>query len=300
MRRAVLAGVIYALAAAGCHSPPTVPDPTGPCGLSTRPPSVQHVVWIWMENRDVGDVIGASPAPYINQLASQCGQAVDYFGVDHPSLPNYIAAVSGSTQGIVDDEDPAAHPLNVPSLYSQLKSIGLQWRNYEEGAPGNCPSTSSGLYAVRHDPAPYFVNIAADCRNWDVPMGSTLSGNFITDLNAGRLPAFSFITPDVCHDAHDCEIDVADRWLALWIPTILNGPNYRAGNTAIFIIWDEGTTGNHVPAVVVSPFTPVGAASATRFDHFSLLRTTAELLGITTHLGSAATAASMLAPFFGG
>ena len=301
VRRFVLF-VSLAVAGLGCHSPSGPgPDPqSGPCGTTTRPAAVDHVIWIWMENHDTSEVIGAGAAPYINQLASLCGLATNYNGVDHPSLPNYIASVSGSTQGIIDNGPPAVHPLNVPSLYSQLRSLGRQWRNYEESAPGNCPSDSLGLYAVRHDPAPYFTNIADDCQNWDVPMGTTTSGIFLNDLSAGGLQAFSFITPDVCNDTHDCAVEVGDSWLASWIPKILSGPNYRAGNTAIFIVWDEGNTGNHVPAVVISPFTPVGAVSNTRFDHYSLLRTTGELLGLPTHLLNANAATSMRSAFFGG
>jgi phosphatidylinositol-3-phosphatase len=138
---------------------------------------LQHVVWIWMENRDYAEVIGSGAAPYENQLAAQCGVAANYTAIGAPSLPNYIAAISGSTQGISDNNPPASHPLNVASLYSQLATAGLQWRNYEESAPSNCPSVDFGQFAVRHDPAPYFTNIAAACANWDVPMGTTSGGN---------------------------------------------------------------------------------------------------------------------------
>src|SRR5947207_15286003 len=103
---------VFLTAALGCGSkPPAAPTPTpsptprprpaGPCGTAAAPASVQHVVWIWMENRDYNEVIGSGTAPYENQLASQCGLATNYHGVATPSLPNYIAAVSGSTQSIL-------------------------------------------------------------------------------------------------------------------------------------------------------------------------------------------------------
>ena len=280
-------------------SPPPTPTGTKPCGTAFGPASLQHVVWIWMENRDYSEVIGSGAAPYENQLAAQCGAATNYTAIGTPSLPNYIAAISGATQGIADNNPPASHPLNVASLYTQLAMAGLQWRDYEESAPGNCPSADIGQYAVRHDPAPYFTNIAAACATWDVPMGTTSGGNFLSDLSAGMLPAFSFVTPNLCNDTHDCPVTTGDQWLASWMPIILAAPNYRAGNTAVFLVWDEGNATNHVPEITISPITPSGATSATRFDHYSLLKTAEQLLGLPM-LGNASSANSMIPAFFSG
>jgi phospholipase C len=252
-----------------------------------------------MENRDYAEVIGSAAAPFENQLAAQCGAATNYAAIGTPSLPNYIAAISGSTQGIADNNPPASHPLNVASLYTQLATAGLQWRDYEEGAPGQCPSTDSGQYAVRHDPAPYFINIAAACASWDVPMGTASGGNFLMDLSAGVLPAFSFVTPNLCNDTHDCPVSSGDQWLTSWMPIILAAPNYRAGTTAVFLVWDEGNATNRVPEITISPYTPAGAMSATRFDHYSLLKTTEQLLGLPM-LGNAGSATSMIPAFFSG
>jgi hypothetical protein len=273
---------------------------TGACGTSPGPVVVHHVIWIWMENHDYVDIIGSSSSPYVNELALLCGLATNYNTIAKPSLPNYIAAASGSTQGIADNDSPSAHRLTVPSIFSQVKDAGMQWRSYQESAPRNCPSESAGLYAVRHDPAPYFTNLAADCVNWDVPMGTTTSGAFLADLNAGALPAFSFITPNLCNNTHDCPILTGDQWLASWIPKIVTAPNYKSGHTVIFLTWDEGVATSHVPAIVISPFTRWGASSSARFDHYSLLRTTEELLGVPVGLGNAASAASMRAAFFSG
>jgi phosphatidylinositol-3-phosphatase len=273
------------------------------CGTAAGPANIRHVVWVFMENHSYNQIIGnTSEAPYLNQLSSQCGLATNYFAVSHPSLPNYIAATSGSTQGITDDNPPADHPLAVDSIYSQVKAAGMQWRDYEESAPGNCPSDSSGEYAVKHDPAPYYTGIAADCAQWDVPLGTTSSGNLLNDLNAGSLPAFSFVTPNLCNDMHDCSISTGDNWLQSWIPKITSSANYQAGNTAIFITWDEddGSSSNHVATIVISPYTPAGATSGTEFTHYSLLKTSEQLLGINTFLANAAGASSMVSAFFSG
>ena len=254
-----------------------------------------------MENKPYDAVIGSSSAPFETQLAAACGLATNYHGVTHPSLPNYIAATSGSTQGIADDDPPSSHPLDVASIFSQVKAAGKTWRSYQESAPGNCPLSSSGQYAVKHDPAPYYTGIRSDCAVWDVPMGGTASGNFLTDLTGGTLPAFSFVTPNLCNDTHDCPVATGDAWLKSWFEKILASPTYLAGRTVVFLTWDEddGSASNRIPLIVVSPSTPAGTRSGTFFDHYALLKTSEQLLGITTFLGHAGDAgtSSMVSTF---
>jgi phosphatidylinositol-3-phosphatase len=243
-----------------------------------------------MENHAYSQIIGnTAAAPYENQLAGQCGLATNYHAVTHPSLPNYIAATSGDYWGIADDNAPSSHPLSVPSIYSQVKAAGLTWRDYEESAPGNCPTASSGTYAVKHDPAPYYTGIRSDCANWDIPMGTTSSGAFVNDLNKGTLPAFSFVTPNLCNDTHDCSIATGDAWLKGWIPKITSSSAYQSGTTVLFLTWDEddGSSSNRVVTIVVSPTTPAGTRSATSFTHYSLLKTTEQLLGVGAYLAHA-------------
>ncbi|HMC53506.1 MAG TPA: alkaline phosphatase family protein, partial [Acidimicrobiales bacterium] len=128
----------------------------------------------------------------------------------------------------------------------------------------------------------------------DIPLGSAQSGSLTGDLASGTLPTFSFVTPDVCSDTHNCSVGTGDAWLALLLPRIFDSPTYRAGRTAVFLVWDEDSP---MPNVVVSPTTPPGTVSDVPFDHYSLLRTTEEMLGIGNLLGHAATAPSMRASF---
>jgi hypothetical protein len=267
-----------------------------PCGGGIAAPATwDHVVWIVFENKSYEQIIGSPHAPYLNGVAAECGLATDYHGVAHPSLPNYIAMTSGSTQGITDDRGPALHPLSAPSIFSQLGSGG--WRALQESMPSNCLPANSGLYAARHNPPTYYVDVAADCALADVPLGST------PDLSA----RFTFITPNLCHDMHSSpcttsateEVAAGDAWLAQFLPTILTTAQYRAGSTAVFVTWDEDdfTAVQHVPTLVVAPQVAPGTAVATTFDHYSLLRTTEEMLGLDTYLGQAAPATSMRGGF---
>lgn len=256
--------------------------------MAAAPPSIyDHVVWIVMENHSYANIIGASDAPYINQLAGQFGLAANFYAESHPSLPNYIAMTSGSTQGIADDNPPAAHPLDVPSIFSLLP--GGQSRSLEESMPSNCAQSDSGEYAVRHNPQAYYVNLGADCATYNVPLGDP------PDIS-GR---FTFITPNLIHDMHDGTVADGDTWLSGFMPTLLSSAEYTAGGTAIFLTWDEDDelSGNHIPTLVVAPSVAPGTTVQTRFDHYAMLRATQEMLGLTPLLGNAAAAADMREPF---
>src|SRR6202008_155475 len=132
-------------------------------------------------------------------------------------LPNYLAATSGSDWGIGDDNPPSSHPLARTSIFGQLAAAGTRWRSYAESMPSNCDLSSSGRYAVKHNPAAYYTGLRTQCGRRDLPMGTTSSGSFTSDLGRNRLPAFSFVTPDLCHDMHDCPVATGDRWLQRWI-----------------------------------------------------------------------------------
>jgi hypothetical protein len=247
--------------------------------------TIQHVVWVVMENHAYGQIIGSSQAPYINSLASTYGVATNYYAISHPSLPNYIALTSGSPQGIADDNGPSSHPLNVASIFSQLPAG--QSRSLEESMPSNCDRGDSGQYAVRHDPEAYYTNLGSDCLTYDVPFGST------PDLSA----KFTFVTPNVCDDMHDCSVQTGDTFLSSYVPRLLATTQYQAGNTVIFITWDEddGSSNNHVPTIVISPYTHA-VQDSTSYTHYSLLKTTEQLFGLA-QIGNATSANSMLGKF---
>jgi hypothetical protein len=267
-----------------------------PCGRPSAGPVYRHVIWVWMENESYSSVLGSSDAPFVNSLAATCGVATDYQGISHPSLPNYIAATGGSTFGITDDGDPSVHPINAASIFSQVDKAGLTWRAYDESMPARCDTNGSSLYAPRHNPAVYYVSLRPACSQSDIPMGPAGTGALARDLKAGTLPNFAFVTPNLCHDGHDCSVQTSDRWLSTFLPTVLSSPTYRAGQTVVFVTWDEGVGDNHIPMIVVAPTVRTGTKSHTSFNHYSLLRTTEDLLGLAP-LRQSANASSMVAAF---
>src|ERR1700694_2759138 len=192
----------HAPAGASPSPTPAVPSPSAQPSPVTAPP---HVSVIVMENRSYGQVVGNG---YIAQLAAQYGVATDYHGVSHPSLPNYLAMTSGSTWGITDD---GYHPLAAGGIGAQLDAAGMPWRAYMEGMGSNC-MVNGNRYALKHDPFPFYADA---CPPQVVPFAQ-----FDTDI-AGNVPRFVWITPDQCHDGHDCSTAVADQWLSQTVPKSL-------------------------------------------------------------------------------
>jgi phosphatidylinositol-3-phosphatase len=277
----------------------------------TPPSTFAHVVWIWFENHSYSQVIGppgsgaAQKSPYLNgTVVPGCGLASNYHNLSHPSLPNYIGATSGGLQGLTGNCAPAKCPQAAPSLFGQLSAAGKAWKSYAESMPSNCSTTGTSLYEVAHNAAPYYNDAAAMCPSWDVPLGTTTSGNLRSDLNNNTLPNFSFVIPNECNNG-GCSITTGDTWLSIWLPLITASSAYQSGNTAVFITWDEGAGGSKgedctlsptdtscdVATLVVSPYTTPATLSTILYTHYSLLRTTEDMLGLS-HLGHAADTAT--------
>lgn len=298
-------GAVIAIAIMAAGAGAASAKSAGPCGthsLSTT--NYTHVIWVWMENHSYDTIIGSSQAPYINSLATECGLASNYHNITHPSLPNYVGATSGlglsSLQPFTSDCNPSHKcSTSAQSIFGQVPS----WKAYEESMPSNCYPKNSGEYAVRHNPPPYYTSLA-DCATKDVPYTQ-----LATDLRDGTLPAFSFVTPNLIDDMHDGTIAQGDTWLQNNLPAIFSSSAYQNGNVVLFLTWDEGEGGTandcatnttdvgcHVATIVVSPSTRPGTQSSTLFNHYSLLRSTEQLLGVPALLQGAG-ANSMLSAF---
>lgn len=277
----------------------------GPCG-TVKPSRAHytHVIWILEENHSYSQVIDSSHAPYINALASECGLATHYHNISHPSLPNYVGMTSGLALSKLgrfssDCTPSPACSTSARSIFGETSS----WRSYEESMPSSCYRHNSGAYAARHNPALYFTKLS-DCARNDVPF-TRLAG----DLARGTLPKFAFVTPNLNDDMHNGTIAEGDSWLKAHLPVILHSRQYRSGSTVVFITWDEGAGGTsrncaanttdigcHVATIVISPTTKPGTKAHELFNHYSLLATTEQLLGLP-RLGKAQSAHSMKLAF---
>jgi phospholipase C len=256
-----------------------------------------------MENEESSSVIGNASAPYINSLARQYSLAANYFGAAHPSLPNYLELLGGSTFGITSDCTSCF--VNAPNLVDQLETAHKIWKAYMEDMPSPCFIGSAGNYAQKHDPFIYFDDIRTNpgrCANI-VPL-SQLS----RDLAANTVPDFVWITPNLCHDMHNCSVQTGDTWLQSFVPQILNFPAWQSQGV-LFITWDEGESdagccqiahGGHIPALVISPLGKAGFQSQVAYDHASLLLTIEEAWGLGKLGDAACSCTHPMTDFFSG
>jgi hypothetical protein len=293
--RGLLVGLLFAVLAPSAalaiigNGPP-------PCGERATPPAgYEHVVWIFFENHGYSQIVGSRSAPFLNRtLVKECGLATNYHAIGHPSLPNYIAATSGLSGAALapfGNDCNAVGPCRIgaPSIFAQAPS----WGAYAEAMPRPCQHWFQGAYAASHNPATYYRSLS-DCELHDLGLRA-LGGALATDT----LPAFTFITPNLCHSMHSCGVGAGDAWLRRMVRKVTASPEYLGGTMAVFVTFDESNPGSgddRVATVVVSPSTVPGTRSHVYFTHYSLLRTAEELLGLDL-LGRASHAASMRSAF---
>jgi hypothetical protein len=251
----------------------------GACGGGGQagPVAARHVFLIVMENHSAQEALTGQ---FAASLAARYGVADNYHAISHPSVPNYLALTSGSTWGFADD---SYHVLPKQDLGTQLTTAGVTWRAYMEGlGDGGCLN-SPLPYDPGHNP---FAFYGGACPSNVVPFTS-----FAGDV-AANTPRFSWITPDRCHDTHDCSVATGDDWLRQTVGEITDSSAWKSSGV-LFITWDEddSSASNQVLTLVVAP--GLGHRASSRpYDHYSLLATIEELMGVG-RLGHAAQAQPM-------
>lgn len=263
--------------------------------------SFQHVFVIMMENTAYNHLIGNPNAPWINQAASTDGLATNYTGVSHPSQPNYIAATSGSTNGVVDDNDIT---IDVPNIVDQLERRDRSWKGYMQSyfADGNsnklAHSAGNQLYERKHNP---FISYADVQNNPDRMANLVDLSQLAADLSNGDVPDYSWISPDQCNDMHGragpasdpCSfsnrtklIAAGDAFLQSTVGMIMASEAWDE-NSVIFITWDESDFpfvdlsgccdavpgGGHVVTLVITSSDDSARTSAVAYNHYSMLAT---------------------------
>jgi hypothetical protein len=287
----LLAVAFCVLALSGC---------VGQVAMTPPPPAPSarfgHVFIVVEENANFGDVIANPALPYLNGLANQYGLAANYFANAHPSIPNYFELTTGQILTLIDASTPHNFPVSAENVVRDLLAAGKSWKSYAEDLPSvGYTGGDTGRYAVRHNPLAYFSDVQNDSRQVQnlVPFSQ-----FATDRNAGSLPDFSFIVPNLCDDAHDCSLATADTWLKTNIDPLIQSPLFQKDGLLI-IVFDEADTldltsgGGHVAAVIVSPLAKRGYKSIAFYQHQSVLRLALEGLGVTKLPGDAASAPVM-------
>lgn len=292
----------------GRGSPPSASVALAPVALgSILPTPIRHVFLIYMENEGVDQIYGKVPfETHLAHAYAWGGDALThhmtgYYAVCHPSAPNYLAVTSGNPLQCGSD---AYHNYTTEkNLFNLLDTAGRSWTAYAESMPAACDIQSSGEYAVRHNPVPFYGNLGGDasgsiCRTHDLPLA-----NLTEDYPFGTTPPnFTFIAPNLRNDGHDTSAAVADWFLSRFVSKLVNQTWFSS--SAIFVTYDEsfgsqprsgyhGLDGGPVYLASVSPYSKgIGAVDATNASHYNLMSTIEWLLGLPgTGTGHDSTAA---------
>jgi phosphatidylinositol-3-phosphatase len=232
-----------------------------------------HLALIVLENREYEEVVDNPEAPYFNHLVERGAIATNFYGVTHPSLPNYLALFAGDTFGIAENCTDCV--VYRPNLATQLSRTGISWRAYMESMPSPCfIGADFGRYAKRHNPFVYFPSVTALSQRCNRVVPESW---LVSDLERHRLPQFVWLTPDLCHDGHDCKFAAVDYHLETLVPEIIRQLGPRG---LLVITFDEGISdsgccgypgGGRIPTVLVGPGVPRGSEIRRPADHYSLL-----------------------------
>ena len=278
----------------GCGAPTGSPQglAASEAGGQAQSRPVTKVLVVIEENHSLLQM--QSGMPYAYSLAQRFGYATNYHAITHPSLPNYLAIVSGQTHGVTDDEPPSAHRVTGRTVFGQAVANGRTAAVYADGMRTACSTTSSGSppYAVGHNPWPYFVGERRACHAHDLPVGRLWSA-----IRSGRLPNAALVVPDKCHDAHDCGLSTADAWFQQLMSRVFAGRDWRSGHLAVVLTADEddGSPGNRVLTVVIHPSQRHHVVT-TPLNHYSLTKLY-EQVTHSTYLGHAGAAPSLARAF---
>jgi hypothetical protein len=204
MKLATVVGAIaLAGAALGTGASAATSDNAAPPS-NRHGPALDHIFVIMLENHSQSSVIDDPNAPFITSLAHTYSMADDYYGVTHPSMPNYLGAIAGDNFGIQDDNDQNVVNLDRPNLPQELSAAGIRWGAYMQDLPADKlarfnPSQADPLYAKKHNPFVLFDGI----KNNPAELANVKDYSQLgADLNGPDAPQFVWITPNQCNDMH--------------------------------------------------------------------------------------------------
>ncbi|OAX37284.1 phosphoesterase-domain-containing protein [Rhizopogon vinicolor AM-OR11-026] len=236
-------------------------------------------IQIWLENTDFAQA--ASQAVFTN-LSTQGITLTGYFGVTHPSQPNYLAATGGDFWGLCSD-DLESVPTNMSTIVDLLDQKNISWATYQENMPSdayggyNYTNSDDYTYYVRkHNPLVIYQSVSSV----ESRQGRIRNFNdFAVDIGNNTLPQWMFITPNLRNDGHDTDVAYAASWLSYWLVPLLNDSNFNTNRTLIFLTFDENETytiANQVYSILLGGAVPEAlknTTDSTFYTHYSALTT---------------------------
>lgn len=250
------------------------------------------------ENKGYSNTLGTCSAdPYLCSLAATYTSQTAWYGISHPSEPNYVAMASGGIQGCTTDTSCAANSLSQTDLGGQLTAANIPWVGYMESMPSACyTGGGSGGYALKHNPFGFFKgNYTGTCRILPYPG----AGAMLSTLNGPGAPDFVWITPNLTNDMHSGTVQQGDAWLQANLAPVLSSPWFTNYPSTVIVTMDEGDgsanagtcclgsgSGGHIPMVVISSHSLGKGNITTAGDLYGTLRSIEEAFGLAL-LGNA-------------
>jgi hypothetical protein len=259
-----------------------------------------YVVIVVMENEGTREALADTN---IASLVKRGAWFSNYHALAHPSLPNYLAIVGGSTFGVVTDHRPA--PIEAPTIVDRLEKKGLTWKAYAEDYPGRCylgsaagvghltpQASATELYVRKHVPLLAFAPIQRDPARCARVVNAR---EFMRDARLGHLPNYSFYSPNMFNDGHDTSLQTSSAWLRKFVQS-LEGTLGMHQRTLLVVTWDEGAgeepRQNRVLTILLGDVVVPGRYDA-RLTHYSLLRTIEDNFGLEPIAAGDRTASAM-------
>jgi hypothetical protein len=219
-----------------------------------------HIIFLWLENKDFDNIIGYSDAPYINSLVKKGTLFTNSHANTHPSYPNYVDFFAGDANGVRSDSCVESAPLTTPNLYTVLKSAGKSFAWYSEDLPKTGSRICTyGKYVAKHNPTTIFNNVPGDInkRFKDFPADYNLLENVVN------------ISPNEADDMHSASVREGDNWVKKHLATLVE---WCLAHNSIFVIYfDESGTDpdNRIPVIAVGQPVKAGYQQNELYDHFS-------------------------------
>ena len=285
--------------------------------LSDVPGQSRHVVVVMEENRSIGQA--HQYMPYLRSLAEQYSQGMQVYSDSHGSwlaygeLTSGLAPSNGSADHGICNGDGCSQTITIDNLVIHFAMQGISWRGYFQSMPQvGFLGYQYGLYVRRHNPFAFYsdvVNNPAEQQNL-VPLDPYL----LQDIKNNDLANFTWISPDLDHDAHDGVDDqqalaAADAYLQTFLPQLLQSPPFQPGGDGVLVVtFDEGelsgdnecggdldpnNCGGHIWQVVIGPQVSRGYRSNNHYKEGSQLRMFCDLLGLNSCPGDGATSPAM-------
>jgi hypothetical protein len=252
-----------------------------------------RVLIIVLENQNYSS---AMKDKFLADLASKGTSFSNFRNLCHPSYPNYLAMIAGSTFGARNDSQK-----DFPDD-REHRTIGdlLEWSNYAEDYPATPTDAKPfldderGKYARKHVPFLSFKKIQSESFHNVVSVDPKNPSNaFVTDIQNFRrdpkrypLPQYMFYSPNLDNDGHDPSsnppegLKQASDWLKNFFRTWF--PLEQMKGTLVIVTFDESEhdeSPDRIYTVFLGDMVKVQEIKD-EYNHFSVLRTIEENFGL--------------------